>query len=140
MGDEGNKYAASAAALGYAFQPRLALQRLLEASEDASLFLEKGDDIEMVRGGRPELASLKHKAVGGTLTNLSADFWKSVRIWLERHRDVAAYGNCLFLLLTTEEVATGSFLRAFVAADEVDLEVCGAIPCDGGVEHNVARS
>ncbi|MEM8575710.1 MAG: ABC-three component system protein [Pseudomonadota bacterium] len=123
MGDEGDKYGASAAALGYAFQPRLALQRLLEAPEDASLFLERGDDIEMVRGGRTELASLKHKAAGGTLTNLSTDFWKSVRIWLARYRDAAAYGNCCFVLLTTEEVREDSFLHTFVAGDEIDREV-----------------
>lgn len=122
MGDEGDKYGASAAALGYAFQPRLAMQRLFEAPEDASLFLEKGDDIEMVRGGRTELASLKHKAVGGTLTNLSTDFWKSVRIWLERYRDFAAYGNCLFVLLTTEQVAEGGFLHTYVEGDKVDQE------------------
>ena len=68
------------------YQPRFALLRLLELPESTSVLIEKDDDLDFVdtEGGKT-LASLKHKAVGDRLTDLSTDFWKSVRIWLARY-------------------------------------------------------
>jgi hypothetical protein len=57
------------------------------------------------------LASLKHKAIGDRLTDLSTDFWKSVNIWLARYKtDGRAASNLRFFLFTTGTVSTGSFL------------------------------
>lgn len=107
-----DKYSAGEQGLGYIYQARLALLNLLQLPEDTAVFLEKDDDLDFVDGdGGKSLASLKHKAVGDRLTDLSTDFWKSVNIWLARYkRDGRATSNLRFFLLTTGTLATGSFL------------------------------
>ncbi len=80
-----DKYSAGEQGLGYIYQGRLALLQLLRLPEDTAVFLEKDDDLDFIDGsGGKSLASLKHKAVGDKLTDLSTDFWKSANIWLER--------------------------------------------------------
>ena len=60
-------------------------------------------------------ASLKHKAPGDTLTDLSPDFWKSVRIWATfAEANPNTILETSFFLITTGEVQTGSFLANFV--------------------------
>jgi len=111
-----DKYSAGEQGLGYIYQPRFALLRLLELPEDTSVFLEKDDDLDFVgQDGKKSLASLKHKAVGDRLTDLSTDFWKSVRIWLARYdRDGRSTSNLRFFLFTTGSVSTASFLKNFL--------------------------
>lgn len=107
-----DKYSAGEQGLGYIYQARLALLHLLQLSEDIAVFLEKDDDLDFIdsHGGK-SLASLKHKAVGDRLTDLSTDFWKSVNIWLARYkRDGRVASNLKFFLFTTGTVSTGSFL------------------------------
>src|ERR1700722_20168727 len=83
--DRTDRFSASEQGLGYLYQPRFALLHLLQLPEDTSVFVEKDDDLDFVdKDGKKTLGSLKHKAVGERLTNLSMDFWKSVRIWLTR--------------------------------------------------------
>ncbi len=91
-----DKYSASEQGLGYIYQPRFALLRLLELPENTAVFIEKDDDLDFVdKDGSKSLASLKHKAVGDRLTDLSTDFWKSVRIWLVRYkRDGRSDSSC----------------------------------------------
>ncbi len=80
-----DKYSAGEQGLGYSYQPRFALLHLLQLPEDTAVFIEKDDDLDFVGSdGGKSLASLKHKASGDRLTDLSTDFWKSVRIWLVR--------------------------------------------------------
>jgi len=107
-----DKYSAGEQGLGYIYQARLALLHLLQLPESAAVFLEKDDDLDFVGGdGSKSLASLKHKAVGETLTNLSTDFWKSVNIWMTRYkRDGRATSNLRFFLFTTATVSADSFL------------------------------
>lgn len=107
-----DKFSASEQGLGYIYQARLALLQLLQLPEDTAISLEKDDDLDLVDGdGGKSLASLKHKAVGDRLTDLSTDFWKSVNIWLARYkRDGRSASNLRFFLLTTGTVSTGSFL------------------------------
>ena len=107
-----DKYSAGEQGLGYMYQARLALLRLLQLPEDTAVFLEKDDDLDFIDGVRGKsLASLKHKAVGDRLSDLSTDFWKSVNIWLERYkRDGRAASNLRFFLFTTGTVSTDSFL------------------------------
>lgn len=111
-----DKYSASEQGLGYIYQPRLALLRLLGMPENSAVLLEKDDDLDFVdKDGIKSLASLKHKAAGDRLTDLSIDFWKSVRIWLARYkRDGGSASNLQFFLLTTGTVSDTSFLRAFL--------------------------
>ena len=102
-----DRYSAGEQGLGYIYQARLALLHLLQLPENTALFLEKDDDLEFVDGGGGKsLASLKHKAVGDKLTDLSTDFWKSVNIWLARYkRDGRAASNLRFFLFTTGTVS-----------------------------------
>ncbi|CBA16808.1 hypothetical protein XACN24_11375 [Xanthomonas albilineans] len=107
-----DKFSAAEQGLGYIYQARLALLQLLQLPEDTAIFLEKEDDLDFVDGdGGKSLASLKHKAMGERLTDLSTDFWKSVNIWLARYKRYGrAASNLRFFLFTTGMVSTGSFL------------------------------
>lgn len=107
-----DKFSAGEQGLGYMYQTRLALLQLLQLPEDTAIFIEKDDDIDFIDvGGSKSLASLKHKAIGDKLTNLSTDFWKSVNIWLTRYkRDGRATSNLRFFMFTTDMVSSGSFL------------------------------
>jgi len=107
-----DRFSAGEQGLGYIYQARLALLQLLQLPEDTAVFLEKDDDLDFIDGdGGKSLASLKHKAIGDRLTDLSTDFWKSVNIWLTRYkRDGRATSNLRFFLFTTGTVSTGSFL------------------------------
>lgn len=113
-----DKYSAAEQGLGYIYQARLALLQLLQLPENTAVFLEKDDDLDFVDSdGGKSLASLKHKASGDRLTDLSTDFWKSVRIWLARYKaDGRGTSNLRFFLLTTGTVSTNSFLKAFLLA------------------------
>lgn len=107
-----DRFSAGEQGLGYIYQARVALLYLLQLPEDTSIFLEKDDDLDFIDsdGGR-SLTSLKHKAVGDRLADLSVDFWKSVNIWLARYkRDGRAASNLRFFLFTTGTVSTDSFL------------------------------
>lgn len=107
-----DRYSAGEQGLGYIYQARLALLHLLQLPEDTAVFLEKDDDLDFVDSdGGKSLASLKHKAVGDKLTDLSTDFWKSVNIWLARYnRDGRVASNLRFFLFTTGTVSAKSFL------------------------------
>jgi hypothetical protein len=107
-----DKFSAGEQGLGYIYQARLALLQLLQLPENTAIFLEKDDDLDFIDGeGGKSLASLKHKAIGDKLTDLSTDFWKSVNIWLARYkRDGCAASNLRFFLFTTGTVSTDSFL------------------------------
>ena len=111
-----NPYSAAEQGLGYIYQGRFALLKLLQLPENNSILIEKDDDLDFVdQDGIKTLASLKHKAVGDRLSDLSTDFWKSVRIWLARYnRDDRSGSNLRFFLFTTGAVADDSFLRNFL--------------------------
>lgn len=112
-----DKFSAGEQGLGYIYQARFALLQLLQLSEDTAVFMEKDDDLDFVdNGGGKSLASLKHKAIGDRLTDLSTDFWKSVRIWLTRYkRDGRSTSNLRFFLFTTGTVSDTSFLKRFLS-------------------------
>lgn len=111
-----DRYSAGEQGLGYIYQPRFALLKLLQLPESTSVLIEKDDDLDFVdKDGVKTLASLKHKAIGDRLTDLSTDFWKSVRIWLARYnRDGRSEASLRFFLFTTSAVSTKSFLRHFL--------------------------
>lgn len=116
-----DKYSAGEQALGYIYQTRLALLHLLQLPEDTAVFLEKDDDLDLIdSAGGKSLASLKHKAPGDKLNDLSTDFWKSVNIWLVRYkRDGKAASNLRFFLFTTGSVSADSFLVRFLSGQTV---------------------
>ena len=111
-----DRYSASEQGLGYIYQPRFALLRLLQLPESTSVLIEKDDDLDFIdKDGVKTLASLKHKGTGDRLTDLSTDFWKSVRIWLARYnRDGRSEASLRFFLFSTGTVSNTSFLRRFL--------------------------
>ena len=120
-GTRTDRFSAGEQGLGYIYQARFALLRLLQLPEDTTIFLEKDDDLDFIdSGGAKSLASLKHKATGDRLTDLSSDFWKSVNIWLARYkRDGGSASNLQFLLFTTGTVSVDSFLARLVPGQSV---------------------
>lgn len=112
-----DKFAAGKQGLGYMYQPRLALLKLLEMPENTNVLLEKDDDLDFFSNhGGKILASLKHKAEDDAIADLSTDFWKSVNIWLVRYkRDSRAVSNLRFFMITTSIVSEGSFLTRLLA-------------------------
>lgn len=90
--------------------------KLFDLPEQTECRIEADDDIDFSDPDEGKLlASLKHKASGDTLTDLSPDFWKSVRIWVTyfiEHKDEAE--NASFFLFTTGQVSVGSFLESFL--------------------------
>jgi hypothetical protein len=110
-----NIFSASEQGLGYFYQPRLALLKILQLPEQTSVLIEKDDDLDFIDdSGLKTLASLKHKAVGDRLSDLSTDFWKSVRIWLAQYnRDGRSSASLQFFLFTTGNVSESSLLKYF---------------------------
>jgi len=114
-GNASSPYSAAEQGLGYIYQARFALWKILELPENSSLLLEKEDDVtfDEANGGK-NLMSLKHKAVGDALTDLAPDFWKSVRIWLAHYKANGRIGcDARFMLFTTGAVSGDSMLTIF---------------------------
>ncbi len=111
-------FSAAEPGLGYIFQARYALLRMFDLPEDREVYIERNDDVEFVQtDGTITLASLKHKAVGDRLTDLSVDFWKSVRIWVAHYKSSGRVSSSAqFILFTTASVSPGSFMELFVGS------------------------
>lgn len=120
-----NPFSAGEQALGYTYQARFALLRLLQLPEDTAVLMEKDDDLDFADDkGIKTLASLKHKAKGDRLTDLSTDFWKSLRIWLTRYnRDGRSECTLRFFIFTTSVVAENSFLAHFLPTEKNDASI-----------------
>lgn len=118
--DEKSPYSAAPQGVGYIYQPRFALLKILEHAESTSVLIEKEDDLDFIdAGGKKSLASLKHKAPGDKVSDLSTDFWKSVRVWLTSYvRADRAASNLRFFLFTTAVVSETSFLINFLDGAE----------------------
>ena len=124
-----NQFSAADQALGYLYQLRYALFQTLRLPEETVCFIEKDDDIDF---SDPEegqiLASLKHKAPGDALTDLSPDFWKSVRIWLDYYmKNDISTASVSFFLFTTGRVAVDSFLATFLPNAQKDEKLSDTI-------------
>jgi hypothetical protein len=76
------KFSAADQAIGYLYQVRYALWLLLDGAEEHELVLEALDDIHLESQGTPiELLQTKHHSTKASLTNTSADLWKTIRVW-----------------------------------------------------------
>ena len=129
MSPAGDRYSAAEQVLGYLYQARLALLRLLQLPESDSVLIEKDDDLEFTdQAGIKSLNSLKHKAPGDRLADLGVDFWKSVRIWLSRYqRDGRTASSLKFFLLTTGVVADDSFLAQLLPHTQRDRSILSGL-------------
>lgn len=129
MADDASQFSAAEPALGYFYQTRYALMEVLRQPEESVCYIEKDDDVDF---SDPEegriLASLKHKAEGDTLTDLSPDFWKSVRIWLADYlKNQDSIVPVRYYLVTTGQVQIGSLLAAFLPGAEAPADLLNQI-------------
>lgn len=117
MATKKDKYSAGEQGLGYVYQIRFALAHLMKQDESQSLLIEADDDVQLVDvDGQSTLVSLKHKQEGETVGTLSVDFWKSVRIWLNRYdRDKRLACEHSFCMATTARVGPNSMLKYFLS-------------------------
>lgn len=123
MPPDNTEFSAAASALGYIYQPRYALFSLFRLPEATECWIERDDDIDFSDPDEGKiLASLKHKAEGDALSDLSPDFWKSVRIWAVRYLEDPTPTNCdRYFLFTTGAVSVGSLLEEFLPGkDKLD--------------------
>lgn len=121
MATKTDKYAAGEQGLGYVYQIQFALAHLMrQDDESSSLLIEADDDVQVKDvNGKDTLISLKHKKEGETVGTLSVDFWKSVRIWLDRYkRDGKLACSHTYCMATTARVSPNSTLKHFLAGAE----------------------
>lgn len=77
---------AAAAALGFYYQAQFALLTLLnQDSDDASVAVERLDDIEIAADGQTLLYQLKHsiKSAPPPITLSCVALWKTLRVWID---------------------------------------------------------
>ncbi len=127
--NEENRFSATAASLGYAYQFRYALLVALKRQQtgpDWAMAIEAADDLEYSGGGDDALVQLKHRAPGTLLADGSPDLWKTLRVWSEalgagRLRLPATR----LMLATTAGTSAGSICAALAAPsaerDNADL-------------------
>lgn len=115
MVEKTGSYTAAEQGLGYIFQPRWALLKQFDLPETSVIFIEADDDVTVLgEGGKRQLHSLKHKDPSDRLTDLSSDFWKSVRIWLAHYLATGRLASdAQFFLLTTASISSGSVMEYF---------------------------
>lgn len=118
-----SKYSAAAPMLGYFYQSRYALLlfwRRVRAAPNVRVSIEKFDDVAFQTGATPrELIQTKHHTTPGSLTDLSEDWWKTLKIWSEGVRDGhLLLPGVVFSLVTTQEAPDGS-AASFLRPDHV---------------------
>ena len=114
-----NQFSAAPQALGYLHQTiRYSLYVMVDnlglGLQERYLRIEKLDDIEIVDGNTP-YNSIQVKQSATNLTNRSADFWKTVRVWSDNlyHSKIKLPDTILTLATTAKapESSIASFLR-----------------------------
>lgn len=111
-----DKYNASASMTGYLFQCRLALLcglQMLKKKPNGQISIEKFDDIAF---GSDDIADCliqaKHHISPKSLSDLSVDLWKTLRIWIDQFKQgVLSASDLRFNLITTATASSGSAME-----------------------------
>ncbi|MBL8743999.1 MAG: hypothetical protein JNK04_22990, partial [Myxococcales bacterium] len=106
-------FSAADSALGYLYQVRVALLWSLSRIKHGQFVvsLETLDDVTFEAGGgqAAELLQTKHhRTREASLTDMSADLWKSFRVWFEAHASGQIQPETNLYLLTTAAAPAGS--------------------------------
>ena len=106
-------FSAADAAMGYAFQTRIALLqslRRLSADQIFSVYLETLDDVVFEPDGDAiELLQVKHhKKSAANLSDASPDLWKTLRVWIEGWKSGLIPRDSQLFLVTTASVGIDS--------------------------------
>ncbi|MPL70222.1 hypothetical protein SDC9_15977 [bioreactor metagenome] len=119
-------FSAEESSLGYYHQIRYSLYLLLQKKDkdNPSVKLENLDDIVIEDINCVDLYQTKlHINSVADLTDRSADFWKTIRVWSEAiTSNLIDVENTLFTLITTSSVGKSSFLKNFkIGFDSADF-------------------
>lgn len=107
-------FAATASALGYAYQFRYGLLRAIRqlrvVDSEWAVALEAADDLEFSGETDGELIQTKLRN-GAVLTDASPDFWKTIRVWATMISTGAVNPETTeFVLVTTAQLGAETFL------------------------------
>ena len=99
-------FSATASALGYLYQFKLALVcalRRVRKGEEFQLALETLDDVVFEKNGEPSaiLQAKHHRKRSANLTDASPDLWKTLRVWCEGTTTGKISPDALLYLVTT---------------------------------------
>ena len=107
-----SEFSAGPSALGYLYQVRYALVILLTTQNpDTVVSIEKLDDVAFEETGEPaQLLSLKHRITHtASLSDSSADLWKTLRIWASKvENGEVDLSSIILSLVTTASAPSGS--------------------------------
>ncbi|MGW5194989.1 ABC-three component system protein [Kribbella sp. NPDC004138] len=132
VGDSG-QFEASASALGFAYQFRVALQRALEALPhglDWQVGVESADDVEYISDATSERLQLKHRADGTSLSDSSVDLWKTLRIWCAALSDGSLEPSTTRLYLITTSTIPNNSAASRLGLEDRDVDGALAILCE----------
>lgn len=118
-------FSAKEPALGYYYQIIRGLVLLLDEDrmESPSLSFECLDDISIENEEETDLYQLKLHVSTAQLTDRSADFWKTIRVWSEGIADGTYIPKrTIFTLITTASRSADTFINKFGSNDKKDLE------------------
>lgn len=106
-------FSAQESTLGYLYQAQYALWLLLDGPEEREVVVETLDDIVFEQNASPEqLLQTKFHAVPATLTNASAELWKTVRVWSTQIKNGSVnVPPVTFTLITTAVAPSGSIAQ-----------------------------
>ena len=110
---ESGGHSAIDAALGFYYQSLYGLLAIVKATEDdATVCLERLDDVEIVLNGRPLLVQLKHSLSKkpAAVSLASVALWKTLRAWIDVLPKVSL-DDTRFQLVTVAPLPRGSVLE-----------------------------
>ncbi len=103
-------FSAAPQALGYIYQLRYALYKLLSEGESAAICVEKIDDIVLEEKGSPyEVLQLKRLNKPTAITDRSLELWKTIRVWsnLVKEAKVRVSNTKFYLVATAQAPESG---------------------------------
>ncbi|WP_312147701.1 hypothetical protein, partial [Stutzerimonas kunmingensis] len=128
-GNQATTHAAEAAALGFYYQTLFALLTLVkEANDDATVAIERLDDVELVADGNTLLYQLKHSisAAPPPVTLASRALWKTLKVWIDVLPELTLSETTLHLV-AVGSTPEDSPLRALLEAGSDRSELVAAM-------------
>ncbi len=128
-GQQGGTHVADAAALGFYYQAFFALETLVaQDTDNASVAVERLDDVELKANGQTLLYQLKHSmsATPPPITLKSRALWRTVKVWVDILAAVTLSETTLHLV-AVGGIPDDSPLRALLAIDSDRTELVEAM-------------
>lgn len=140
----GGGHSAIDAALGFYYQSLYGLLAIVKAAEDdATVCLERLDDVEIILNGRPLLVQLKHSLSKkpAAVSLASVALWKTLKAWIDVLPKVSLDDTC-FQLVTVAPLPPGSALAPLLDGKASRAELLTRLEAEAQRvlnEHSVAK-